>query len=712
MKTVSDKSPIDLNAELNLWSADGKVQFEKDKEAARAYFLQTVNPHTQFFYSLSEKLEFLFDNEYYEKEVWDRYSFEEAKELYKFVYGFKHRFPTYLSAYKFYVQYALKTFDGKTWLERYEDRVVANALYLARGDIELAYSIAKEIVEGRLQPATPTFSNAGKKQRGEMVSCFLVRVEDNLESIGRSVNSALQLSKRGGGVALNLTNIRETGAPIKNIENASSGIIPVMKMLEDAFSYANQLGTRQGAGAVYLSALHPDIMKFLDTKRENADEKIRIKTLSLGVVIPDVVMELAKKNEDMYFFSPYDIKKVYGKDMADISLTEEYASLLDDPKIRKRGKINARAFLQTIAEVQFESGYPYIMFEDTVNKANAIDGRVNMSNLCTEILQVNTASLFNDDLSYSEIGRDISCNLASMNIAKTMEGALDGGSLEDTVRTAVRALSAVSDLSEIDSVPSIKNGNSKSRAIGLGQMNLHGFFIKEGWSYGSPESLSFTNAYFMTVAYYAYKASMELAKEKSPFDGFEKSKYADPTYLANKYSKPEMIEFAEDTVELFASYDITLPSAEDWRKLAQEIAENGLYNAYLQAVPPTGSISYVNYSTSSIHPVADAVETRKEGMTGRVYFPQPYVTNENFKDVEDAYKVGPEKTIDVYAEATKHIDQGLSLTLFFPDSATTRDVNKAQLYAWKKGIKTLYYIRVRKSALEMTQNNECVSCSL
>ncbi|MFN3527410.1 MAG: ribonucleotide-diphosphate reductase subunit alpha, partial [Paracoccus sp. (in: a-proteobacteria)] len=177
-----------------------------------------------------------------------------------------------------------------------------------------------------------------------------------------AINSSLQLSKRGGGVALMLTNIREAGAPIKGIENQSSGVIPVMKLLEDSFSYANQLGARQGAGAVYLNAHHPDILRFLDTKRENADEKIRIKTLSLGVVIPDITFELAKKNEDMYLFSPHDVQKVYGVPFSEISVTEKYAEMVEDKRIRKR-KINARAFFQTIAEIQFESGYPYIMFE-------------------------------------------------------------------------------------------------------------------------------------------------------------------------------------------------------------------------------------------------------------------------------------------------------------------------------------------------------------
>jgi ribonucleoside-diphosphate reductase alpha chain len=366
---------------------------------------------------------------------------------------------------------------------------------------------------------------------------------------------------------------------------------------------------------------------------------------------------------------------------------------------------------QIISELLFESGYPYMLFEDNANRdhANGALGRINMSNLCTEILQANSASVFNDDLSYDTIGNDISCNLASLNIAKTMEG----GKLGETVNTAIRALSAVSDLSEINSVPSVREGNNKSRAIGLGQMNLHGFFIKHGWKYGSPESLDFTNAYFMTVAYHAYKASMELAKETgSPFEGFEKSKYADPTYLAEKYDRPDYIYFDDATIDLFHSYDIDVPTSEDWEDLAYEIAKHGLYNAYLQAIPPTGSISYVNYSTSSIHPVAAAVETRKEGKTGRVYFPQPYVTNENFHDVEDAFQVGWQRTIDVYAEATKHVDQGLSMTLFFPDTASTRDINKAQIYAWKKGIKTIYYTRVRQAALAGTETDECVSCQL
>lgn len=697
----------ELNAQLNLWGEGGKLQLDKDKEATRAYFLEHVNQNTVFFHSLEEKLQYLVDNDYYEKELLDSYNPEFVKKLFKQAYDYKFRFESFLGAYKFYTSYALKTFDGERYLERFEDRVVMNALMLAQGDEQLAKDLVDEIISGRFQPATPTFLNSGKKQRGEFVSCFLLRVEDNMESIARAINSSLQLSKRGGGVALNLTNVREQGAPIKKIENQSSGVIPVMKLLEDSFSYANQLGARQGAGAVYLNAHHPDILRFLDTKRENADEKVRIKTLSLGVVVPDITLELAKNNEDMYLFSPYDIERELGVAMSDISITEHYQSLVDNARIRK-SKIKARHLFEVIAELQFESGYPYIVYEDTVNKANPIDGRISMSNLCSEILQVSTPTTYNADLSYKDIGKDISCNLGSLNVVKAMESPDFG----KTIKTAIKALTAVSDISYIDSVMSIAEGNRKSRAIGLGQMNLHGFFGKNFMHYGDEDSVDFTNIYFYTVLYHALKASNEMAKETgSPFVGFEKSAYADGSFFT-KYIEHSWLPKSEKVAQIFRDANISIPTQQNWIELADSVKQYGLYNQNLQAVPPTGSISYINNSTSSIHPIASRIEIRKEGKLGRVYYAAPHMNDENMKYFEDAYEIGPEKIIDVYAAATQHVDQGLSLTLFFKDSATTRDVNKAQIYAWRKGIKTIYYIRIRQDALEGTEVENCVSCQL
>lgn len=696
-----------LNAMLNLLDEQGNIQFDADRMAARQFFLQHVNQNTVFFHNLHEKLNYLLNEGYYEPEVIHQYSPEFIKDIWNQAYLVKFRFRTFLGAYKFFTSYALKTRDGKRYLERFEDRVVMTALNLARGDETFAMQLMEEIIHQRFQPATPTFINSGKKSRGELISCFLLRLEDNMESVGRAINSALQLSRRGGGVALLLTNLREQGAPIKGILNQSSGVVPVMKLLEDSFSYANQLGSRQGAGAVYLNVHHPDIMQFLDTKRENADEKIRIKTLSLGVVIPDITLELAKQNKEMYLFSPHDIERVYGVPFSEISVTEKYDEMVDDPRIKK-SKINARRLFQTLAEIQFESGYPYIMFEDTVNQANPINGRINMSNLCSEILQVNEASEFNEDLTYAKLGKDISCNLGSLNIAK----ALDGGNLAQTVNTAIKALTAVSEMSKIDSVPSIRKGNDESHAIGLGQMNLHGFLAREHIHYDSAEAIDFTNAYFATVLFHCLVASNQLAQEKQAvFKGFDESAYATGEFF-DKYIEQDFRPQTEKITELFAQLGTAVPTQEDWLMLKNQVMQFGLYNRNLQAIPPTGSISYINDSTASIHPITAKIEIRKEGKIGRVYFPAPYLNNDNLEYYRDAYEIGPQAIIDVYAAATQHVDQGLSLTLFFNDTVTTRDINKAQIYAWKKKIKTLYYIRIRQKAIEGTQVDGCVSCTL
>lgn len=696
-----------LNAMLNLYDGDGKIQFSKDHEAVDAFFNAHVRPNSVTFASPQARLDYLLREGYYDPRVLARYEGSFVLALFAHAHASGFRFQTFLGAWKFYTSYTLKTFDGKRYLESFEDRVVMVALTLAQGDETLARQLTDEILSGRFQPATPTFLNGGKAQRGELVSCFLLRIEDNMESIGRAVNSALQLSKRGGGVAFLLSNLREAGAPIKRIENQSSGVIPVMKMLEDAFSYANQLGARQGAGAVYLHAHHPDIMRFLDTKRENADEKIRIKTLSLGVVIPDITFRLAKENADMALFSPYDVERIYGKPFGDVAVSELYDEMVADTRIRKK-TLNAREFFQRLAEIQFESGYPYIMYEDTVNRASPIAGRINMSNLCSEILQVNSPSTYDENLDYARIGHDISCNLGSLNIAHTM----DSPDFGRTVETAVRGLSAVSEMSHIRSVPSVEAGNAASHAIGLGQMNLHGYLAREGIAYGSPEGLDFTNLYFYTITWHALNTSMMLAREKGQrFAGFAQSRYASGEYF-NLYLSGDWQPKTEKVRALFTRAGVRLPTRAMWQQLRDDVMRYGIYNQNLQAVPPTGSISYINHATSSIHPIVSKIEIRKEGKTGRVYYPAPFMTNENLDLYQDAYEIGPEKIIDTYAEATKHVDQGLSLTLFFPDTATTRDINKAQIYAWKKGIKTLYYIRLRQLALEGTETEGCVSCAL
>ena len=1018
---MAEQNFRDLNAKLNLWDAEGKVQFDSDKDAVRDYFTnedEGVNANTVFFHSIEEKADYLIENGHWDEFVALRYGIDGLKSLMKYAYSFKFRFQTFLGAYKFYTQYALKTNNGERFLERFEDRVVMTAI--AHSDsYEHAERLVKHIIEGRFQPATPTFLNAGRVAAGEPTSCYLLRIDDSMESIARAQSDALQLSKRGGGVAFSLSNVREAGAPIKNVEGQSSGVVPIMKILEDSFSYANQLGARQGAGAVYLNAHHPDILAFLDTKRENADEKVRIKTLSIGVVIPDITFELLKSGEDMLLFSPYDIKKHYNMDYTDFSMTQYYRTFENDERIG-RTSISSRELMRRIAELQFESGYPYIMFEDTVNHFNPVPnvGRISQSNLCvapetrlltdqgyvviedvagkyvnawngekfsrsyvektgegqeliqvqlsngakldvtpahkfyvktgygnarveevraaelqtgdklekfnlpvvdvpaeslpmaytaglftsegtyasgrpvlrlygekknlveyidyrssslnedssgrislrlhdhiarkfsvpidyslssrlewlagvidgdgygngavgiqiasvnpeyleemrvllttlgvhskwskhkeagftdfgdgygpyptkeiyrlvisgyesqklrrlglptkrvviepyehqraatefvkvtsvvahgrvsdtyclnepelhkvvfegvrtgncSEILQPQTPSVFNSAGEFVEPGRDIACNLGSLNVSKMSDA--DPELFATTVNDAVRFLSNVATNADFSCSPSVKEGNASARAIGLGQMNLHGHLIKRGIPYDSEEAVDFWRDYIQKVTYFAIKASTEISWEhQNPFYGFEGSDWQNGNVI-------------ERIIEDCKKHGSKFFSEDDWRNLQEEIERCGMFNQHLQAIPPTGSISYINNSTSSIHPITSKIEIRKEGKVGRVYYPAFGLDNDNFSDVKTAYEIGPNPIIDMYAASTPYIDQGQSLTLFFTADATTRDLNRAHNYAHKAGVKTLYYVRLQQSAITGTKVDECVSCML
>lgn len=699
MTTTQVPKWIKLNNEIMI-QKDGKFQFDKDKEAVYSYFVDFVNQNTVFFHDLKEKLDYLIENDYYDEKTFRQYEYKDLKKLYKFIYSKKFRFPSFMSAFKFYNNYALKTNDNKKFLERYEDRIAAVALFLAEGDFNKAMWFAEEMIERRYQPATPTFLNAGKKRRGELVSCFLLMTDDSMNAIANAVHNALQLSKRGGGVSHNLTDLRALGDPIKGIENRCSGVVPIMKLLEDSYSYANQLGSRDGAGAVWLNIFHLDVIDFLSTKKINADEKARIKTLSLGLIVPDKFFELVEKDYDMYLFSPYGIYKEYGKRMSEINITEMYDELVENPNIRKK-KISARDLLTMIAQLQVESGYPYFFFEDNANKVHPLknEGKVKFSNLCTEIIQLSETSVINDFGEEHEINRDISCNLGSLNIVNVMETK----KLESAVAAGMRMLDAVARITNINIVPSVAKANKEMRSVGLGAMNLHGFLAKNKIPYESKEALEFVDVFFAAVNYYSILESMKIAKETGfVFKGFKGSDYETGKYF-EMYLKEDFLPKSEKIKKLFEG--IKLPTKEDWKKLKDEVKQHGLAHAYRLAIAPTGSISYVQSSTASIAPITEKIEHRTYGDSD-TYYPMPYMNESNYYFYKEAYDMDMFKMIDLYATVQKHIDQGISCTLYVKDTITTRELSMYYIYAWKKGLKTLYYTRTK-----MTNNaSECVNC--
>ncbi|EFI67863.1 ribonucleoside-diphosphate reductase alpha subunit [Lysinibacillus fusiformis ZC1] len=696
------KTYLKLNNDvLNRYSTTGLLELEKDREATRRYFLEYVNVRLRYFIDIEEKIRYLVDEGYYEKAFIDMYEMEFIKKLYKKAYDYNFRFPSFMSASKFYDSYAMKSRDGEEILEKYEDRIVIIALYLAQGNTALAERSVEAMMEA-YQPATPTALNSGKKARGELVSCFKLSMDDSMNSIAENIGYCLELSRLGGGVGVNLTDLRPLGDPIKEILNRASGVIPVAKLLENSFSYSNQLGQRNGSGVVYLNIFHADIENFISSKKPNADDKIRLATLSTGIIIPSIFFELMKRDKDIVLFSPYDIFKEYGKRMSEISISDMYYELLDNPKIRKIKRLNARKLYTEVKKAQFESGYPFEIFDDNVNKVHPLKniGRVKMSNLCTEILQVQETSIITDQDQPNDYGLDVSCNLGSIDIHAASK-VKDFGTLVDT---AMHLLTNVSQMTHIKNVPSVAKANQLMHSVGLGCMNLHGHLVTEGILYGSRESIDFMDHFMEAMNYYSLKSSMEMAKEKAAtFYRFEDSDYASGSYFDQYINKAEE---ELSPVVLKALGNIPIITNKMWETLKQDVMQYGLFHSYRLAIAPTGSISYIRSCTASIAPCTERVEVR-DYADSRTIYPMPHLTNDNSHLYVEAYDVNPYDLIDLYAASQKHVDQGISMTLYVTDNWTTEQLAKVYIYAWIKGIKSVYYVRQRLQSLE-----ECVACQI
>lgn len=694
------KNWILLNNQVMSKDAEGNYDLDKDKEAVRSYFVEHVNKYTVFFHDLREKLDYLIENQYY-IDFYKKYKFSDIEEVFDLVYAKKFRFPSFMSAFKFYQNYALRDNTGEFFLERYEDRIAAVALFLADGDKKKALEYAKLMINQEYQPATPTFLNAGKVRAGQMVSCFLDEVGDNLTGIGYAIDEGMKLSSIGGGVAYNFSKLRARGEAIKGIDGRASGVMPVLKIMEDVFSYANQLGQRPGAGAAYLNIFHWDIEEFLDSKKVNVDEKIRIKSLSIGVIAPGKFMELVAEDKDMYVFAPLTVRQAFGVDLDEMDMDEMYDQLVEHPQVKKR-KLDARQLLVRIAQVQKESGYPYLFFKDNANKDHALRqlGSVKFSNLCTEIMQLSEVSEIGQYYEKDQIRRGISCNLGSLNIVNVMENKR----IKQAVKGAIDALTQVSDITDIDIVPSIKKANEELHSVGLGAMNLHGYLVKNQIAYESREALDFCNVFFMMMNFYSLERSMEIAKErKTTFKDFEQSDYATGEYFTKYLEK----DFVPQTDKVKALFDgIKIPTIDDWKVLSDKVKKYGLYNAYRLAIAPTQSVSYIQSATSSIMPIVDPIEVREYG-DSTTFYPMPFLTNDNIFYYKSAYDMDQKNVIKLVSVVQRHIDQGISTILHTNSNETTRDIAKYYIYAHKMGLKSLYYTRTRKSTIET-----CLSCSV
>ena len=862
---------IELNNAIT--QTDPKTGFynlEKDQEAL-AVFLEEVKEKTMHFPDEIERLIYLVDEDFY-FDVFEFYEESFLKKLIKKSYSYNHKFASYMAATKFYQDYALKTNDKRMYLENIEQHNVIVALYLAQGDENFATELLDALMLSIYQPATPTYLNAGRTRRGDLASCYLLQLDDSLNSINYNEGVARQLSKMGGGVALNLSRLRARSESIKGIEGVAKGVLPVAKSLEMSFQYADQLGQRPGAGAVYLNIFHADLPEFLDTKKVNADEGLRLATISTGVIVPSKFMELAKANKPFFMFYPHNVYKVYGKTLDDINLDEMYDDMVANPKIRKR-EASARDILNQIAKMQLQSGYPYLVFKDNANKVHPLKniGEIKQSNLCvsgdtkiltreygyvdiqtvsgqdlyvwngqewslspirqtgenqelvrvtlsngmhldctpyhkfyvqnnheikevraselrqldtlidfdlpnenkntatpksdtlqdsllelqergihshinddrlvqvkapiritsvdplpgkhdtycfneprrhmgmfngiltgqcSEILQLQETSTITNYGQEDDIRRDIVCNLGSINIVNIMES----DDFYAPIKSAMKALTTVTDLSQIENAPGVRKANDELHSVGLGVMNLHGFLAKNHIEYESEEAKEFASVFFAMMNYYSLLSSCNIARTRRvTFKDFDKSEYANGNYF-DQYLTREFKPQSPKIIKLFEKFHI--PSIGDWEYLKKRVQKYGLYHAYRLAIAPTQSISYVQNATSSVMPVVDLIERRSYG-NAETYYPMPFLDVITAHYYKSAYMIDQMKLIDLISVIQPHIDQGISTILYVNSNISTRELSKYYAYAHHKGLKSLYYTRNKLLSIE-----ECTSCSI
>ena len=444
-------------------------------------------------------------------------------------------------------------------------------------------------------------------------------------------------------------------------------------------------------------------MKILDkvAKKVNADESLRLSTISTGLIVPDKFFELAKENKQFYMFGPHSVYKEYGIELDDMNINEYYDDLVSNPNVIKKST-GAREMLNTIAQMQLQSGYPYLMFKDNANKvhANSNIGQIKMSNLCTEILQLQETSIINDYDKNDDIKRDISCNLGSLNIVNVMES----NKIKESVYIAMDALTAVSDESNINVAPGVKKANEELHSVGLGVMNLNGYFAKNKIQYESEEAKDFANTFFMMMNYYSIKRSMQIAKERGEtYKDFNKSTYATGEYF-NKYITNSYVPKYNKIKELFK--DMHIPTQSDWTELMKQVKEHGLFNSYRLAIAPTQSISYVQNATSSVMPIVDQIERRTYG-NAETFYPMPFLSPETMWYYKSAFNIDQMNLIDLISVIQEHVDQGISTILYVNSDISTKELAKYYVYAHYKGLKSLYYTRNKLLSVE-----ECTSCAV
>ena len=580
-------------------------------------------------------------------------------------------------------------------------------------------------------PSTPTLFNSGTTH-SQLSSCYLNTFDDSIDGIFDGAWQEARKSKYAGGLGLDVTPFRSTGAHIEGTNGISSGLVPWLKIYNDLLIAVNQGGKRPGAGCAYLEPWHLDFEDFLNLRRNTGDDRLRCHDMNTAAWIPDEFMRRVKNEEDWYFFDPSEMVYEDGKTLHDYfgkdfdKRYQDACIAAESGEIKNFRKIAAKDLWKKMLKVLFETSHPWNTFKDPCNirYTNQHEGTVNSSNLCTEITLHTKASKYKSG-EKTEIGETAVCNLGSVNLLNHMkDGDLDYNLLKSTIHTAIRILDNVIDINFYPTKEA-ENSNLKHRPIGLGMMGIHDVLHVKNIQIDSDESVEFNDGLFEFYSYHSILASSNLAKEKGRYSSYDGSLWSQGVLPIDSYKN--LMDYRKKEVDnSISKYSKFM--GKDWKELRLSIKQNGMRNSNVMAIAPTATIGYINGVEQSIEPNFSVLFVY-ENKSGNFYITNPHFVKDMKdrglwnsevaalvkscdgdlsllngsvpQDLKEKYKTAFDrdmlKLIECTAVRQKWIDQAISFNLY-NKTTSLKYLNDIYMSCWEHGLKTTYYLRNRAAS--------------
>lgn len=626
---------------------------------------------------------------------------------------------TYLGLQTLYDRYFIHHDDVRYELPQVMFMRVAMGLSLNEDDREgRAIEFYELLSSFDYMASTPTLFNSGT-QRSQLSSCYLTTVPDDLNEIYGAIRDNAMLSKWAGGLGNDWTPVRALGSYIKGTNGKSQGVVPFLKVVNDTAVAVNQGGKRKGAVCAYLETWHLDVEEFIELRKNTGDDRRRTHDMNTANWVPDLFMKRVFDDQEWTLFSPStcpDLHDLYGE--AFEKRYQEYEEMTRNGQLKLFKRVKAKDLWRKMLSMLFETGHPWITFKDPCNLRSPQQhaGVVHSSNLCTEIT-LNT--------SVDEIAV---CNLGSVNLAQHMvDGKLDNDKLKKTVRTAVRMLDNVIDINYY-AVPQAKNSNFKHRPVGLGIMGFQDALYAHGIAYASEEAVEFADRSMELVSYHAIEASSDLAAERGEYQSYQGSLWSQGILPIDSIDKLVQARGAK-------YIEVDTSTTQDWDRIREKIASQGMRNSNVMAIAPTATISNICGVSQSIEPTYQNLYV-KSNLSGEFTVVNAYMVNDlkarglwdevMINDLKyydgsvqpidrvpddlkakyaNAFEVEPKWLVEAASRRQKWIDQAQSLNLYI-QGVSGKKLDVTYRMAWFRGLKTTYYLRalgatsVEKSTVE------------